>query len=535
MFLFKSLFLILIYVPSILSCSCISLSIDAEFYQSTIIFIGRIISSSIKDFNSVMGYAQMTMEVEESIKGIKVGDFITIQSYLEGSMCGMGSLSNGSRWQIWLTTDNFINLCSRNTQNVNKDIDILRNFALEERLNIVKENNVTKETDIRKNTEVDSKLNDWYEYEIEDEIPSQDIREEYFLTLYLVLFALIQITSTTTNQSKWSNTSPLHYGRSMHATSLLKNGNVLVTGGTSGDFLHSTELYHPSTGNWTKTGLMNNGRYQHASVTLKNGKVLVMGGMDDHIGISGTSELYNPLTRNWTFTGNLRNPRYMHTASLLPNGKVLIVGGWGLDDIHSSAELYDPLTGNWTLTGSMNISRYQHTASVLSNGKVLVNGGFTNGEGFLRSSELYDPLTGTWKIVSSMPYPTRLHATVSLKNGKLLVTGGFNEDRDAVKNATVFDPSTETWTPTKSMQNIRGMHTASLLPNGNVLVAGGCLTSIYSSGIKTAELYNPIAKKWTNTCSMHDNRWSNTATVLHNGDVLVVGNSNIAELYNSST
>jgi hypothetical protein len=90
-----------------------------------------------------------------------------------------------------------------------------------------------------------------------------------------------------------------------------------------------------------------------------------------------------------------------------------------------------------------------------------------------------------------------------------------------------------TWTLTGSLHVARADSTATLLPNGQVLVVGGEDTS--------AELYNPATGTWTTTGSMHTARYQHTATLLQNGQVLVAGGYNensstpfltSAELYN---
>jgi len=90
-----------------------------------------------------------------------------------------------------------------------------------------------------------------------------------------------------------------------------------------------------------------------------------------------------------------------------------------------------------------------------------------------------------------------------------------------------------TWTLTGSLHVARADSTATLLPNGQVLVVGGEDTS--------AELYNPATGSWTTTGSMHTPHNAASATLLPNGQVLVAGGSASvgplasAELYNPAT
>jgi hypothetical protein len=44
-------------------------------------------------------------------------------------MCGIGMVSVGSRWQIWLSANGVTSLCTRTTSNINRDYLELQQFA----------------------------------------------------------------------------------------------------------------------------------------------------------------------------------------------------------------------------------------------------------------------------------------------------------------------------------------------------------------------------------------------------------------------
>ena len=168
--------------------------------------------------------------------------------------------------------------------------------------------------------------------------------------------------------------------------------------------------------------------------------------------------------------GRLKTPRDSQQATILADGRVLIVGG--MDQHHrtlASAELYDPASRTWSFTGSMASPRRGHTATLLSNGMVLVTGGGTYPP-FATAAELYDPATGTWMITGSPIAPHRVDATATLlPNGKVLVAGG-SDGNDELTSADLYDPSTATWSATGDMTMPRSVHTATVLPDGDVLV-----------------------------------------------------------------
>ena len=90
------------------------------------------------------------------------------------------------------------------------------------------------------------------------------------------------------------------------------------------------------------------------------------------------------------------------------------------------------------------------------------------------------------------------------------------------------------------MHGARDGHTATLLQDGTVLVAGGSDGAAgCENPLATAELYDPSTGTWTTTGDMLGGGGRHTATLLRNGQVLVVGstygNPRAAELYDPST
>jgi N-acetylneuraminic acid mutarotase len=99
------------------------------------------------------------------------------------------------------------------------------------------------------------------------------------------------------------------------------------------------------------------------------------------------------------------------------------------------------------------------------------------------------------------------------------------------------------WVPTGSLNVNRYAQTATLLPNGQVLVVAGVLTNgLFNGDTQGAELYDPAAGTWATTGSMSNRRSWHTATLLTNGKVLVTGGLNffnipiaLGELYDPAS
>ena len=177
----------------------------------------------------------------------------------------------------------------------------------------------------------------------------------------------------------------------------------------------------------------------------------------------------------------------------------------------------------WLATGSLNSARSNHAATLLPDGKVLVVGGAGT------SAELYDPATGKWNPSGPLGH-SRSDATATLlNNGQVLVVGGdrgepSSQSLGLLGICELYDPATGTWRKTGSLNTPRDGFTATLLSNGEVLVAGGVDDA--DVPLDTAEIYDPIKGTWRYTGSFAGPRFWHAATRLADGRVLVVGGSN---------
>src|SRR5919201_4192541 len=96
-------------------------------------------------------------------------------------------------------------------------------------------------------------------------------------TVGVVLAVTMTLAAAGAAQAAWSGIGSLATGRYGHTATVLKDGRVLVTGGTDADALASAELYDPATSTWSKAASMRFARQGQAAVLLHSGKVLVAG------------------------------------------------------------------------------------------------------------------------------------------------------------------------------------------------------------------------------------------------------------------
>ncbi len=223
---------------------------------------------------------------------------------------------------------------------------------------------------------------------------------------------------------------------------LLQDGRVLFAGGqtavapadgatpdpsgTSGVPTAEAELFDPASGTFSATGSMSAARLWHTATALRDGRVLILGGTTNSDLMTsgqtvdptaGSAETYDPGAGTFGATGATVAPRMGHAAALLADGRVLITGGLDTDEatpesFARSAEVYDPATGTFTATGDMVAPHAFHTATTLADGRVLIAGfgeelvtGMSGDASpdLLSSAEIYDPATGTFTAVEVEP------------------------------------------------------------------------------------------------------------------------------------
>jgi N-acetylneuraminic acid mutarotase len=234
-----------------------------------------------------------------------------------------------------------------------------------------------------------------------------------------------------------------------------------------------------------------------------------------------------------------------HAAAQLNGGEVLIAGGcsnpppagsvaaallaWrsvgarhfepGLLD---SSALYTP--AGWRAAGRLAQPRCHPQALRLPNGQVLLVGGNTPGTPPVISAERFDLSSSSWYAAGKLLIPRVEYALTDLVNGQALVVGGANlanNGNEPLASAERYSPSSNSWSLAASLLEARKQHSASLLSNGEVLVVGG----VGSKGISLAgaERYDPAKNAWSPAGYLSQARARHTATVLANGQVLVVG------------
>lgn len=278
--------------------------------------------------------------------------------------------------------------------------------------------------------------------------------------------------------------------RTNPSVTALPSGAVLIAGGgTSGQAVStpttvastSAKLYDPTTG-IADVQPLGVARQGHTATLLKSGNVLVTGGgtgtgsNDGQGAATSSAEVFDPVTKTWSPTANaMGSARLDHTAALLGDGRVLVVGGAG-----TSAELYDPSTNGFTPTGSLNTARGYARGALLLSGEVLVGGGGT-------SAERYDPATGLFTLTKgSMSVVRGRPVAIGTPSGAVIFVAGdpISPPSPSPFTSETYDPGTDGFGPNKTIATTPGHDGLAIAttPTGGVMVCGGAQLQFTNTG-----------------------------------------------------
>jgi len=230
---------------------------------------------------------------------------------------------------------------------------------------------------------------------------------------------------------------------------------------------------------------------------------------------------------------DLRAHRERFSVITLNDGRIMAIGGKAIGlrnvemgNFEDSTELLDIATMTWKLTGEMNEKRKSPGVAQLNDQTVITAGGTGAAKVPLNSVEIWNPNTEEWQHTTPMNTARDSMGYVLLPDGRFMVTGGKSIDKKGVlisyiKECEIYDPETEQWIEIAPMHEERVNHTATLLNDGNILVVGGGKEDGPYS--KTVELYDIRRDIWILLEPMSVGRAMHTATKLLDGRVLIVG------------
>lgn len=363
-------------------------------------------------------------------------------------------------------------------------------------------------------------------------------------------------------QTTFTLTGSMNEARSGHTATLLNNGTVLVAGGTRPDGQESAtaEIYNPQTGTWRYTGVgqqtsMTSPRTGHSATKLADGRVLLAGGIyriQPNSAVGGTTalpttsaEIFDPVSETFTQTGLMNNVHVSAPTVLLRDGRVMVVGGLDTQTYSPQApsEIYDPNSGTWLANvPALPTGSTFPAVALLPSGDVFVADGENFCCTFLSSAALYAPATNSVRVLAGLLAPRASGTGTVLPSGKILIVGGVDSSF-SLASTEIYDPEVLPNGQSQvgsSLNTTRRDQTATLLPNGDVVIIGGRqgVPGFANTVLSSAELRSYATGSWSEAGIMSTARIGHTAALLASGQVLVTGGltadgstTNTAELW----
>jgi N-acetylneuraminic acid mutarotase len=154
--------------------------------------------------------------------------------------------------------------------------------------------------------------------------------------------------------------------------------------------------------------------------------------------------------------------------------------------------------------------------------------------GTISGSGVLTVTSNTWVSAAvSITGPRAQHTATLLTNGKVLVVAGQDgvetTGPEVLSTAEIYDPAADSWSPTANLYMGVTGPLATLMSNGEVLVVGGVdLQSIGGIATVAGNLYAAVTNTWIPVGDMNYAHYQGTLTLLLNGQALAAGGSNTA-------
>lgn len=272
----------------------------------------------------------------------------------------------------------------------------------------------------------------------------------------------------------------------------------------------------------------------HTATELANGELLLVGGVRDRWQPESGDPTPPPLASVERMDGNslrfakvdcgqagscLTHARVGHSTVLLPSGNVLVAGGRDEKVLVNPVEVFFAETQSFLVGPDLATPRAAHRSVVLGDSAVLAGGQIDPG---LLTPQVETYAKGTLGRLPSLSTPRRDFAMVRLRDGTLFVSGGFDNLGAPLASTELLPTDAARWRFGPTLKVARGYHTATLLDDGDVLLIGGLTAAGQASDRIERFLVRDESLLELNAKLVYS-RWGHTTTQLRDGSLLVVG------------
>jgi N-acetylneuraminic acid mutarotase len=241
---------------------------------------------------------------------------------------------------------------------------------------------------------------------------------------------------------------PNSLGREQMKSTLINDSIILLTGGLSTissalEYPTTNYLYNTNSNTFTPAGNLPIGVINHTSTLLSNGEVLITGGFD---GNQARDEVYVfNLQNGWRTLSSTLSVAVSSHRAVIVNGKVYIYGGFNIPlfEFSDKLDIYDPALDdiNPLTVGPLACSQF---AMVAFNSTILIAGGNkvlpNTSFGVTNEAYIYNLNNNTFSTISSLPNIRGGMEISELGNsGKFIFSGGNISLSEPYDDAVIYD------------------------------------------------------------------------------------------------
>ncbi len=266
-------------------------------------------------------------------------------------------------------------------------------------------------------------------------------------------------------------------------------------------------------------------RATHQLIAVGEGRLLAIGGCVragcEAGPASATVDIIDARSMELAGSGQLLAERIQPSVAALPGGRVLVLGGWIDGRVSATTEIFDPATGKSVAGPAMAAPRNAPAVARLTDGRILIAGGY-DGADVRSDAEIFDPISGRLSATGSLGAARSGATATLLGDGRVLVAGGGRPDREprkALASAELFDPATGRFGAAGTMARGRYKHGALRLDNGDILVVGGSDVRDYGGKLRSVERFDVAARRFIPAGNLADPRFK-----IGDGLLLLPGN-----------
>jgi hypothetical protein len=352
-------------------------------------------------------------------------------------------------------------------------------------------------------------------------------------------FSNTYIGTVSGNHITWIHTTPMPLALVNHQTTLLDDGRVIVTGGSSTAGVYSSSAFFGTISSntiaWSAFATsMPVGKLGHSTAFVAAGTIIVSGGfngspLSDVVfgSISGTSIV-------WTSATSLPQTRQYHQSYILPNDGSLFVTP--IFDNAGNNSIFGTISGttvSWSNGTAPPYEPQKAGSAILTDGRIVLAGGTANGSATALANSLIatttpSSLVVSWALAKAPPVydgGTIINPAMgTLPDGRILMFG-----RTTSTGPTFPSP---TWLGTVSGNNIdwfpqmRYFCTTTVISNNTIVLIGGydgygIRQNVFVGTVSTNS--NHVTWSDANTIQLPAPRYVHTTIFLNDGGLLVLG------------